>query len=179
MAAPDELLRRANTYTQRHGLVLGKSLGAGVQGSVFVAKSPRDSADVWSAVKAHQRRPDYARERDVYRRLKEFDVTTVRGCHVPQLLGYDDELWVIEMTVVSQPFVLDFGGAYLDRAPDFSEEVMADWLADKLDIDQQVLYRQLMYLVVVQSTITALTGIRLRWQTLIRTGATHEILDVR
>lgn len=44
---------------------------------------------------------------------------------------------------------------------------------------QLVVYRQLMYLVVVQSTVTALTGIRLRWQTLLRTGATHEVLDVR
>jgi cellulose synthase/poly-beta-1,6-N-acetylglucosamine synthase-like glycosyltransferase len=44
---------------------------------------------------------------------------------------------------------------------------------------QLVVYRQLMYLVVVQSTVTALTGIRLRWQTATRTGATHEVLDVR
>jgi cellulose synthase/poly-beta-1,6-N-acetylglucosamine synthase-like glycosyltransferase len=44
---------------------------------------------------------------------------------------------------------------------------------------QLVVYRQLMYLVVVQSSITALTGIRLRWQTLIRTGAAHEVLDVQ
>jgi hypothetical protein len=27
--------------------------------------------------------------------------------------------------------VLDFGGAYLDQAPDFSDEVMADWRAEK------------------------------------------------
>jgi cellulose synthase/poly-beta-1,6-N-acetylglucosamine synthase-like glycosyltransferase len=44
---------------------------------------------------------------------------------------------------------------------------------------QLVVYRQLMYLVVVQSTVTALTGIRLRWQTVTRTGAAHEVLDVR
>ncbi len=35
------------------------------------------------------------------------------------------------MTVVKPPFVLDFAGAYLDRAPDFSEEVLADWTAEK------------------------------------------------
>jgi len=50
---------------------------------------------------------------------------------VPQLLGFDDELWVIEMTVVARPFVLDFAGAYLDFPPDFSEEVLADWQAEK------------------------------------------------
>jgi cellulose synthase/poly-beta-1,6-N-acetylglucosamine synthase-like glycosyltransferase len=36
---------------------------------------------------------------------------------------------------------------------------------------QQVVYRQLMYLVVVQSTVTALLGGRLRWHRLARTGA--------
>ncbi|MGC5305770.1 bifunctional polysaccharide deacetylase/glycosyltransferase family 2 protein [Micromonospora zamorensis] len=35
---------------------------------------------------------------------------------------------------------------------------------------QQVLYRQLMYLVVVQSVVTALIGNRLRWQRMVRTG---------
>ncbi len=44
---------------------------------------------------------------------------------------------------------------------------------------QLVVYRQLMYLVVVQSTVTALTGIRLRWQTVARTGAAHDVLDAR
>jgi hypothetical protein len=35
---------------------------------------------------------------------------------------------------------------------------------------QQVVYRQLMYLVVVQSTVAALLGTRLRWQRMQRTG---------
>jgi hypothetical protein len=35
---------------------------------------------------------------------------------------------------------------------------------------QQFVYRQLMYLVVVQSVISAVLGRRLRWQKLIRTG---------
>ncbi|MFD1272854.1 hypothetical protein ACFQ51_16735 [Streptomyces kaempferi] len=35
---------------------------------------------------------------------------------------------------------------------------------------QQILYRQLMYMVLIQSWITALTGGRLRWQKLRRTG---------
>jgi hypothetical protein len=35
---------------------------------------------------------------------------------------------------------------------------------------QQLVYRQLMYLVVIQSLISALTGSRLRWHKLERTG---------
>jgi len=32
---------------------------------------------------------------------------------------------------VTRPFVLDFAGAYLDWGPEFSEEVLADWLKEK------------------------------------------------
>jgi cellulose synthase/poly-beta-1,6-N-acetylglucosamine synthase-like glycosyltransferase len=41
---------------------------------------------------------------------------------------------------------------------------------------QQIVYRQLMYLVVIQSTIAALAGIRLRWQRVARTGVAGEAL---
>lgn len=58
-------------------------------------------------------------------------VTYIRGAAVPEMLDYDDELWVIEMTIVSRPFALDFAGAYLDDPPDYSEEVMEDWRAEK------------------------------------------------
>jgi len=47
------------------------------------------------------------------------------------LVAFDDALWVIEMTIVDRPFVLDFAGAYLDQPPDFSEEVLADWRTEK------------------------------------------------
>jgi hypothetical protein len=35
------------------------------------------------------------------------------------------------MEVVSRPFVLDFAGAYLDKPPDYSDEVLADWRSEK------------------------------------------------
>jgi cellulose synthase/poly-beta-1,6-N-acetylglucosamine synthase-like glycosyltransferase len=43
---------------------------------------------------------------------------------------------------------------------------------------QQLVYRQLMYLVVVQSTVTAITGMRLPWQRIARTGQAHQALRV-
>lgn len=72
-----------------------------------------------SAIKVHERETDYGRERDVYIRLGLNGVTDIRGCEVPELMGFDDSLWVLEMTVVRRPFVLDFAGAFLDQAPDF------------------------------------------------------------
>jgi hypothetical protein len=135
MSFKDEPLRRAREYADLHGLALGKELGFGVHGVVLLAEKPAagERAKGQSAVKAHGSETPYVRERDVYLRLLECDVTRIRGCEVPQFIDCDDALWVLEMTVVTRPFVLDFAGAYLDRAPDFSEEVMADWRADKIE----------------------------------------------
>jgi len=128
-----ELTRRAREYAQRNGLTLGETLGAGLHGIVFTAESQHEKGFLpfRSAIKVHHRQDAYVRERDVYLRLEEHGVITVRGFRVPRLLRYDDDLWVIEMAVVSEPFVLDFAGAYLDEPPDFSEEVVADWRAEK------------------------------------------------
>ncbi|MFD6244447.1 bifunctional polysaccharide deacetylase/glycosyltransferase family 2 protein [Streptomyces roseolus] len=59
-------------------------------------------------------------------------------------------------------------------------QALLSWYAFRLDGEkplhlislpiQQLVYRQLMYIVLLQSTITALTGGRLRWQKLRRTG---------
>ena len=40
-------------------------------------------------------------------------------------------MWVIEMTVVTPPFLLDFAGAYLDWPPEFSSEATEYWLHEK------------------------------------------------
>jgi hypothetical protein len=83
-----------------------------------------------SAIKVHERERPYSRERDVYRRLAEEGVSAILTCRVPRMLRCD-ELWVIEMSIVTPPYVLDFAGAYLDEPPDFSEEALAEWDAEK------------------------------------------------
>ena len=128
MDVNDKLENRARQYAQQNGLLLGEELASGIQGIVFLTESQPEKVPsvVQSVIKVHRREPAYCRERDVYLRLKEHGVEIVRHCHVPQLLGYDDALWVIQMTLVSQPFALDFASASLDEPPDFSEEVLAD-----------------------------------------------------
>lgn len=49
----------------------------------------------------------------------------------PKLVRFEDDLLVIEMTIVTRPFVLDFASAYLDYAPEFSDEIWAEWEAEK------------------------------------------------
>jgi hypothetical protein len=135
MAAPDDFVQRALEFARRHGLVVRDLLGYGVHGSVFATQSQHvpGRANAKSAIKMHRRYADYARERDVYFQLTEHCVETVRGCNIPCLLSHDDELWISEMTLVRPPYVLDFAGAYLDHAPSYSEEVMAEWEAEKAE----------------------------------------------
>jgi hypothetical protein len=124
-----ELHRRASEYCQRTGLQLGPQLGYGVHGTVFSARNQSELGR--SAVKVHERERFYLRERDVYRRLADEGVESVLGFDVPRVLNSDDEMWVIEMTIVTPPFVLDFAGAYLDEAPDYPADVLADWEQEK------------------------------------------------
>jgi hypothetical protein len=88
----DAMVGRAREYAQRKGLTLGEQLGAGVHGIVYATESQHENSPalVRSALKAHQHERYYLRERDVYGRLKERGVTSIRGCEVPRLLGHDD-----------------------------------------------------------------------------------------
>jgi hypothetical protein len=63
--------------------------------------------------------------------LAEEGVEAILGFNVPQLIAHDDSLLVIEMTIVTRPFVLGFAGAYLRCPPDFSEDIWSQWEEEK------------------------------------------------
>lgn len=84
-----------------------------------------------SAVKILKWKELYERERDAYIRLRERAVHMVCDCNVPILLGFDDELWAVEMSIVSPPYVLDFAGAFVDQRREFPQEVLDEWAASK------------------------------------------------
>lgn len=125
----DILVQNALAYASRRQLRLAERLGFGIHGIIFVAEGNPESGN--SAVKAHRYVDPYFREQGVYERLKGAQVTTILGFNVPQLIHFDNELRVIEMSVVKRPFVLDFAGAWLDAPPDFPEEQWAEWEAEK------------------------------------------------
>jgi hypothetical protein len=66
----------------------------------------------------HALKNGYERERDVYVRLKQKEVQSVRGFMIPRIVNWDDNLWVFEMSIVHVPCVIDFGGVYLDSPPE-------------------------------------------------------------
>ncbi|SRR5258706_11265159 len=125
----ESLIPSARLYAVRHQLELAESPGSGKDGIVLIAKRKGKPAD--SAIKVLRWPEAYEREKRVYERLRNAAVSAVLGFNVPQLLGCDDELRVIEMTIVKRPFVLDFAGAHLDTRPEFPGEVWADWEAEK------------------------------------------------
>jgi hypothetical protein len=131
MSTAPESESRVEALCRAKGLTPLKRLGFGVHGSVFAVQN--QSTGYVTAVKGYERERFYLKERNVYLRLKEFSVTHIRDAEVPQLIGFDNDLWVIEMTIVMRPFVLDFAGAYLDFPPDYSEQVWAEWEADKVE----------------------------------------------
>lgn len=125
----DEVLAaKAQAYAARHHLRIGNPLGSGHHGTVLVAQS--NIKPNRSAIKVHKEREPYLRECRAYRILASRGVIAIEGFNLPQFLGADDELLVIEMTIVERPFVLDFAGAYLER-PEFSDDIWADWLQQK------------------------------------------------
>jgi hypothetical protein len=125
MLTPSEDMKeRASDYASRRGITLMRQLGYGRDGTIF-------STSLATAIKVHFERGPYERELACYHRLSEHHVMDVRGHRVPQLISWDDELLVIEMSVVAPPFLLDFASASLDTAPDFSAEVMEEWDDEK------------------------------------------------
>jgi hypothetical protein len=129
--APLSRDERLDANLRRHDALLSDALGCGVRGTVFVLERQRATGRMRSAVKFHEHREPYLRERDCYLRLWDHQVDEILGHQVPQLINFDDDLLAIEMTIVVRPFVLDFGGAYLDMPPDYDEEILDEWRRDK------------------------------------------------
>jgi hypothetical protein len=125
----DITIKNARAYAARNDLVVVERLGFGIHGSVHVVEHKIKRKK--SAIKAHRAPEFFLRERAVYELLSRAGVTEVLGFHVPQFICADEELQVIEMTIVTRPFVLDFAGAYVGGRPEFSEEIWAAWEAEK------------------------------------------------
>jgi hypothetical protein len=125
----ESLIPNARPYAARYQLEFAEKLGSGKDGIVLVAKYKAKPADV--AIKVFRFEDAYRREKLAYQRLERLGVTRVLGFNVPQLLRFDDELRVLEMTIVRRPFILDFAGAYLEQRPEFSTDVWAQWEAEK------------------------------------------------
>ncbi len=118
----DQILEeRARLYEKHCGIQIhfDRPLGSGTDGSVW-------NTSRGTAVKALARQKNYINELECYKRFLAADITEIDGLSIPNLVGYSDELWIIELGIVAPPFILDFAKVYLDSAPDYSVEVLAE-----------------------------------------------------
>jgi hypothetical protein len=120
---------KAEAFCAFRKITKHECLGCGVHGSVWVV-SDKQIPVPW-ALKLLRRPEFYERERDCYRRLQSRGVFHLLGFNVPQLLAHHDVWHAVEMTIVRPPFVLDFAGAWLDKAPEFSTNAWEMWEAEK------------------------------------------------
>jgi hypothetical protein len=125
----DVLIQNAVAYASQKNLQLAERLGFGIHGIIFVAEDKSGGGK--TAIKAHRDWEPYRRELSAYERLRLIGVTEILGFNVPQLIDAADALRVIEMSIVTRPFALDFAGAYLDARPVFSDEIWAEWETEK------------------------------------------------
>ena len=123
------LVQNAQAYASQHQLQLAERLGFGIHGIILVAEDKSKAGK--TALEVHHSAEPYLCEREVYEHLRDADVSEILGFNVPQLIRFDDELRIIEMSIVTRPFILDFAGAWLDSPPDFPDETRAEWEAEK------------------------------------------------
>jgi hypothetical protein len=120
----EKLAQRAEAYVQGRGLRLDFQypLGSGIDG--YVWRTSRRSA-----LKLCEREKSFREEVESYQRLQNAKVNRILGFAVPGLIDFDDSLMAIEISVVSPPFLLDFGKVYLDAPPPYwnDAEIMAHW----------------------------------------------------
>ncbi len=111
-------------YAKSRGLTIEGMLGGGVDGIVHATERT-------TAIKSFFGRQLYLQERNVYLRLAEKGFVVANEFHVPRLIEYDDNLQIVEMTIVTPPYIVDFAGAQLDRRKEFPPDVMEQWLVQK------------------------------------------------
>lgn len=111
---PDDLLRRRDLYGTRYdkAVASGKP-GVGLEAVVW------PTADD-NILKVHRLPDTFGNELQVYQRLETTNTRRLKGFSIPQLLHYDAELLVVELSFVFPPYILDFGAARVSpRPPDF------------------------------------------------------------
>lgn len=125
----DDSNYRARLYAERHNLRLAERLGFGIHGIVHVVES--NAKPGRTAIKVHRERVPFDRECAVYQRLQHARLNRVLGFQVPELLRIEQDLCVLELTIVVRPFLLDFAATHLDAKPPFPAEIWAEWEAEK------------------------------------------------
>ena len=117
---------RAKSYVNYHygSPLLNELLGLGQDGGVW-------SSIENTAIKVLERERAYRCELESYQRLQQAGISTLLGFTIPSLVDWDDELRIVEMTLVSPPCMLDFAKVYFDQPPVYEEGVWEETIASR------------------------------------------------
>lgn len=119
---PTDVEQRRTAYCESRGIQTQDLIGYGLDG--FVWKTNRASV-----AKVCRHANLFERELAVYQRLTQLGLHQLQGFRIPSLLDQDAERWVLELSLVSPPFILDFAAASLGKQP--AEMESAEWLDEK------------------------------------------------
>ena len=118
-------------YANQRGFELTRRLGSGQDGLVYATSND-------SAIKLLFHEPRFVREYSVYLRLLENDISKVERFAVPRLVDADVCRRILEMQIVTPPFVVDFASASLDERPilfrEFDQAQLDEWESDRQEL---------------------------------------------
>lgn len=108
---PFEIIERRSAYCSRHNVVIQ-----------FDEPDWGLDAFLWrttveTVVKVHRYHERFQKELATYRRLAERKIVRLKGFEFPQLVNYDEELHILELSIVSPPYILDFVEVSLGKEP--------------------------------------------------------------
>ena len=101
------LNERVEQYCESTTLRIEHQLGFGIHGEAYALSHLLTF--VPSVVKVFEDESPFERELAVYLRLREVKTSIINGFAVPQLFDFGSDLLIIQMSLVSRPFCLDFG----------------------------------------------------------------------
>lgn len=108
---PFELLERRDAYCSSHAVVIQfEQPDWGLDAYLW-------RTNVETIVKVHRYEERFQTELAAYNRLAERRVVRLKGFEFPQLVDYDQELHILELSIVSPPYILDFVEVGLGKRP--------------------------------------------------------------
>lgn len=119
---PEAIVSRVEDYCLDCGEEIVSPLGYGVDGYIWRTKSK-------NVLKVFRHDAEFRQELAVYERLSERQITRLQGFSIPALLHYDEQRWILKLSFVFPPFLLDFAAATLDRAPTGFDPDDPDWVS--------------------------------------------------
>ncbi len=128
---------RTAAYAKLRRLTIEKEFGGGYDGRVLQTSK-------MTAIKVFEYSELYDRELEVYKYMNKWGIRQVDAFHIPRLIAFDKSLAVIEMSVVTPPFIVDFASALIEREINRDEEwhaKMAEDFEDDWPLVRHALWR--------------------------------------